>query len=156
MNVDKKDPEYLRHKEFLSRRNFAPRVSLATLSQYEIDIIHKYGYWMNAVSNGELKPVTVEQERFLDVCKGNKNAVTNYEITWKKYLDLIEERECRQKSQLAKERQFHESLKGMSDKDLKLLFDQNLNMTEMAYVKNEWRSRFPDVSGEVHATTDGQ
>ena len=155
--MDKTHPDYARHKEYSSKRDFAVRESIDSLSQDEEDLVHRYGHWMNALASGELDPITEDQKRFVSVCQGNEEPITKFEIAWMKYLRQKEEKRKHRELQYQADLEFRQRIKGLSDEDLKALFTHKLSVVEKAYLDNEWRRRFPyhDV-GVVYATTDGQ
>jgi Uncharacterized protein conserved in bacteria len=51
----------------------------------EEDILIQYGEWMSALENEILKPITIAQKHFVDVCKNNTQPETKYEKIWIKY-----------------------------------------------------------------------
>jgi uncharacterized protein YifE (UPF0438 family) len=71
------------HKEFSKRRDYPLAVfAKERFCEWEILILSKHGYWLEALSNGAILPCTPEQEQFLKVCTGQADAVTPFEKAW--------------------------------------------------------------------------
>lgn len=73
------------HAEWLRRGGF-PVPPDPTLGEADRGILAKFGHWMEALTNGTLKPVTPDQERFLRVHRGEEPPTTPFEIAWVKLL----------------------------------------------------------------------
>lgn len=73
------------HAEWLRKGGF-PVPPDPTLTDADRGILAKFGHWMEALTNGTLKPVTPDQERFLRVHRGEEPPTTPFEIAWVKLL----------------------------------------------------------------------
>lgn len=53
----------------------------------EIEILERYGHWFNALTSGELQPISDTQQRFIVVANGKEDPFSLEEVAWWKYLD---------------------------------------------------------------------
>jgi len=65
--------------------NFKIDCCTDNLKSEEISIIEKYGNWFLALINEKLMPITMAQEDFIRVSKGELPPSSIYEISWSKY-----------------------------------------------------------------------
>lgn len=77
------ESEVKKHCEFINKKFFITCHNIFTNTEEEILI--QYGEWMSALEKGILKPITIAQEHFIDVCKNNIQPETEYERVWMKY-----------------------------------------------------------------------
>jgi len=80
--------ELKKHVDFINKKFSIKCHNIFTKEEEEILI--QYGEWMSALENGILKPVTIAQEHFIEVCKNNVPPETEYEQTWIKYKKRIQ------------------------------------------------------------------
>ncbi|MBC9911403.1 DUF413 domain-containing protein [Chitinophaga varians] len=80
-NEAKKHHEYIRVKG-----KFTLACNPVIFSNEEIDLLEKYGYWFEALTEGVLLPFSVEQEQFVEMAQMRKKPETRYEKLWFKYL----------------------------------------------------------------------
>ena len=73
------------HTEWLRKGGF-PVPPDPTLDDADRGVLAKFGHWMEALTNGTLKPVTPDQERFLRVHRGEEPPGTPFEVAWVKLL----------------------------------------------------------------------
>jgi hypothetical protein len=71
------------HTTLLQRNDF-PVAPAGNLDDQERDLLSRYGYWLEALSRGELAPITPEQERFVRVARGQEEPRSAFEIAWLK------------------------------------------------------------------------
>jgi uncharacterized protein len=55
-------------------------------SPEEIAILEKYGHWFDALTSGNLIPLTDMQNEFIKVANGEKTPITPAETAWHRYL----------------------------------------------------------------------
>ena len=78
------------HIAFISERGrFKVDCSHAIFSTEELEVLEKYGYWFQALINGELTPISKEQKDFIDIFKNNKTPITPEQVAWFKYKGRI-------------------------------------------------------------------
>ncbi len=58
------------------------------LSERERELIEKYGTFYRALNGGHRKPETPEQERFVQVCRGQLPPESEHEIAFTKYVRI--------------------------------------------------------------------
>lgn len=78
-----------KHIQYLNKGNFNLDVPQKWLRVVEIEYLVKYGYWLQALYEGKIKPLTTTQTKFLNVCVEKKWPENNIqEYSWNKYLKL--------------------------------------------------------------------
>ena len=75
------------HLHYLRRQDFAPGAA-SNYTTEELAVLRRYGHWMQALTSGEIAPISTDQEHFLRVNSGSETAVTIYEHAWSKYKRL--------------------------------------------------------------------
>ena len=75
------------HLQYLKEKGrFTVDCGLVIFSPEEIEILEKYGHWFQALTNGELQPITEMQENFIRVAKGERKPFSEFEQAWFRYL----------------------------------------------------------------------
>ena len=57
---------------------------LPRLSPREERMLTRYGFWLEALAEGKIQPMTEEQQRFVMVARGIQLPLSRYEIAWVK------------------------------------------------------------------------
>ena len=83
--VDASQADADAHKQLINKEFKLTPQEISSLSDDNLAAIKKYGVWMSALENGEIKPITKEQVRFLDVCKGFQKPSNIIEVAWYNY-----------------------------------------------------------------------
>lgn len=73
------------HAEWLRKGGF-PVPNDPTLDDADRGILSKFGHWMEALTNGTLRPTTPDQERFLRVHRSDEPPTSPFEVAWVKLL----------------------------------------------------------------------
>lgn len=73
------------HAEWLRKGGF-PVPDDPMLDAADRGVLSKFGHWMEALTDGTLRPTTPDQERFLRVHHGDEAAGTPFEVAWVKLL----------------------------------------------------------------------
>ena len=84
---------FVAKRRFFYDRNFPKgftRSGRFTLA--EGNPLEKHGASMQELEDGIRQPVNEEEQRFLQVCKGEAEAASVYEKTWMKYKQRIQEK----------------------------------------------------------------
>ena len=71
------------HLAYLRRSGFAPARPEAFTAE-EVALLARYGYWMEALAAGRIRPSTAEQRHFLQVVRGEAPPQTPFERVWSK------------------------------------------------------------------------
>ncbi len=75
------------HQPFLGRQNYAIKVFANEIfSEYEMEILRRYGYWLEALADGTIPPVTPLQEQFVRVSTNQAKPSTIFEEAWWKLM----------------------------------------------------------------------
>lgn len=83
-NVDV--PADLRDEHLRYRRTpFDPECEVDGLPMDDVELLKRYGTWMQALMVGRIKPYTSKQEHFLRVCKGELKPESHMETVWYRY-----------------------------------------------------------------------
>jgi uncharacterized protein YifE (UPF0438 family) len=72
------------HKRYV-RRRFHPECRLEGFPAQEIEVIERYGSWLEALMKETIQPFTEDQKRFIAMCKGERKAESMFEVIWRKY-----------------------------------------------------------------------
>ena len=70
--------------------SFSIRCSREIFAQQEIELLEQYGRELERLANGNRRPRTAAQRRFVEVSKGQCEPETTYERTWVKYLQRLD------------------------------------------------------------------
>jgi|GEM_PF-4553207 len=69
---------------------FVIQTNRAIFTEWEIDVLERYGTQFMRLMNGERAPETAEQTRFVKACRREVTPETEYERVWCKYLARVE------------------------------------------------------------------
>ena len=69
------------HQAFCGKRMMV-EVNPGIFSKEELDFLEQYGFWLAALANGAIEPFTKEQTEFVEVCRGEREAVKMWEKAW--------------------------------------------------------------------------
>jgi len=72
------------HRAYLEKP-FTPEIPLDSFTQEEIELLKKYGSWLEALDTGKLKWETREQKHFLEVMLEFEEPQNDLERVWLKY-----------------------------------------------------------------------
>lgn len=76
------------HKEFSKLRDYPLGVrSIEVFTRVEIEKLHRYGFWLEALAVGRISAMTEEQKQFIKVSKGEADPETFYEKAWDKLIE---------------------------------------------------------------------
>jgi uncharacterized protein YifE (UPF0438 family) len=80
----------LEHREFLKKK-FVPAIPLSPskFSRDEIALLLKFGAWYQAINDGVIKAITVDQRHFLACASGQSMPKTEHEIVWSRYIQAL-------------------------------------------------------------------
>ncbi len=68
---------------------FIIQTSLEIFSRDELEALRHFGRALQRLMNGQRRPETPAQHRFVKVCRGEASPESFYEKLWKKYLDRL-------------------------------------------------------------------
>ena len=78
------------HKPFLKKERYDIRIKQTEiLPEGGIEILERYGYWMEALLQGSIQPTTPEQERFIKVANDELDAESSFERVWWIYKERL-------------------------------------------------------------------
>ena len=107
------------HLQYLrTKGEFTVDCSHAIFSLDELEILQKYGYWFQALTDGTLKPFTELQKRFISVMDHGEDPFSLEEKAWFKYLG-------RKKLEIEKPESFR----------INYMFEENLLFSREDYYK---------------------
>jgi len=71
------------HKHLIGMANYPLKVKSTEVFQPgEVEVLRRYGFWMEALATGRVQPATPAQEHFCHVCRGEVKPETLYERAW--------------------------------------------------------------------------
>lgn len=73
------------HKRYLRRYPFVKHERFFGLTFSERVILNRYGYWFEALALGLIEAYTDKQKLFLEVVRGQRVPITDFERAWFKY-----------------------------------------------------------------------
>lgn len=68
------------HAALLARRDFV--LPPGDFTPAEVDLLTRYGRWLEALAAGAIAPTTPAQEQFLEVAAGRREAESDFERAW--------------------------------------------------------------------------
>ena len=71
------------HRDVLAK-SFTASFRTSEFSGEELDVISKHGAWMEALACGQIRPITLAQQHFLEVASGSTEPKSTYERIWLK------------------------------------------------------------------------
>jgi uncharacterized protein YifE (UPF0438 family) len=71
------------------RPKFKIRCNRSIFSEEEIEILEYYGHWFEALTSGELKPISERQKFFVEVGHDKRDPFSPEEKAWFKYLKRV-------------------------------------------------------------------
>lgn len=74
-----------KHHFFLAKKDFEIYCSLIIFTLTEINILKKYGNWLQALAYGDILPVSDAQEQFIKVSQKQAQPQSEIEWAWYKY-----------------------------------------------------------------------
>jgi uncharacterized protein YifE (UPF0438 family) len=60
--------------------------NVTIFSQEETELLSRYGFWLEALAQGDVQPLTPAQQRFVEVHKGEAEPESTFERAWWKLL----------------------------------------------------------------------
>jgi len=79
------------HLAYLKEKGvFDIHIELPTLNTEQIDFLKQYGHWLEALSNGTLRPFTDLQKAFIEVAKNERSPISPEEKAWFTYCFRLE------------------------------------------------------------------
>ena len=77
------------HAALIHRGNF-PVPADEHFEDGERTLLSRYGYWLQALADGTLQPISPEQERFVRAVRGDEEPQSAFELAWTKYRRVSE------------------------------------------------------------------
>ncbi|MDI1316892.1 hypothetical protein [Flavobacterium sp.] len=83
--------EKAKHKEYLAKGNFETELPDQLFYSNSIKVLKKIGHWLNALETGQIKPLTTEQNYFIDnkslekLSQYQLKKILTYKIIWGQY-----------------------------------------------------------------------
>jgi hypothetical protein len=84
---------FVAKRRFFDDRNFPKGFSRSgRFTMAEGSLLEKHGVAMQELEDGVRQPETEEEQRFVQVCKGELEATSVFEKTWQKYKQRVNEK----------------------------------------------------------------
>lgn len=75
------------HKKLLATHFFISPVLCELLSKADVIVLNKNDTWLQALAKGTIRPTTIPQVQFINVCAGRSAPTTPHEKTWISFLN---------------------------------------------------------------------
>jgi uncharacterized protein YifE (UPF0438 family) len=72
------------HAALLARRDF--QLPPGDYSEAQLELLAKFGRWLEGLANGSISPVTPAQEQFVECARGRREPQTDFEHAWRAVL----------------------------------------------------------------------
>jgi uncharacterized protein YaaW (UPF0174 family) len=89
------DSEKVKHLHYLSKKDFILKIHFNFFSGNNLNDIVEKGNWYSALQNGEIKPITLYQQKFINVLNGRQERVQ-----WGELYDILLKTNKEEKSTL--------------------------------------------------------
>jgi uncharacterized protein YifE (UPF0438 family) len=81
------------HQRFLEQKDYILGIESFTMfSSDELELLERYGHWLDALASGTIGALTLEQSQFIEVARWRRDPVHKFECTWRK-LQIARERD---------------------------------------------------------------
>lgn len=78
-------PDSEEHRSLVSKSDYPLGVEGTGVFQPgEVEILRRYGFWLEALAQGRIQPMTPAQEHFCQVCRDEAKPETRYEWAWRR------------------------------------------------------------------------
>jgi uncharacterized protein YifE (UPF0438 family) len=75
------------HRVYLSKRDYPLKCSVEIFENDELNLLSRYGFWIEALVGGEILPITDEEKRLIDVNAGKVEPINLQECAWRKLIE---------------------------------------------------------------------
>jgi uncharacterized protein YifE (UPF0438 family) len=84
------------HRVYLSKQDYPLKCSVEIFENDELNLLNRYGFWIEALVDGVILPITDEEKRLIDVHTGKVEPINLQECAWRKLIErrMWEKNEC--------------------------------------------------------------
>jgi len=75
------------HRVYLSKQDYPLKCSVGIFENGELNLLSRYGFWIEALVDGVILPTTEEQKRLIDVHAGKIEPINLQECAWRKLIE---------------------------------------------------------------------
>jgi uncharacterized protein YifE (UPF0438 family) len=75
------------HRVYLAKKDYPLSCSVEIFSEYELNFLMQYGFWMEALVDSAISPITDDQKRLIDVHVGKIEPTNKAENAWRKLIE---------------------------------------------------------------------
>jgi uncharacterized protein YifE (UPF0438 family) len=75
------------HLDYLEKQDYPLRCSVEIFESDELNLLSRYGFWIEALVEGIITPTTDEQKRLIDVHAGKVEPINLQERAWRKLVE---------------------------------------------------------------------
>ena|ERR1700679_1200637 len=75
------------HRVYLAKHDYPLECSEEIFESDELNLLKRYGFWIEALVNGVISPTTDEQKRLIDVHAGKVEPINLQERAWRKLIE---------------------------------------------------------------------
>jgi uncharacterized protein YifE (UPF0438 family) len=75
------------HRIYLAKQDYPLECSVEIFENDELNLLSRYGFWIEALVNGVILPTTDEQKRLINVHAGKVEPINLQERAWRKLIE---------------------------------------------------------------------
>jgi hypothetical protein len=75
------------HRVYLAKQDYLLKCSLEVFENDELNLLSRYGFWIEALVDGVILPITDEEKRLIDVHFGKVEPMNLQECAWRKLIE---------------------------------------------------------------------
>jgi uncharacterized protein YifE (UPF0438 family) len=75
------------HRVYLAKQDYPLRCSAEVFENDELNLLSRYGFWIEALVDGVILPITDYQKRLMDVHSGKVEPINLQELAWRKLIE---------------------------------------------------------------------
>ena len=75
------------HRVYLAKQDYPLKCSVEIFENDELNLLGRYGFWIEALVDGVIPPITDEEERLIDVHAGKVEPMNLQERAWRKLIE---------------------------------------------------------------------
>jgi uncharacterized protein YifE (UPF0438 family) len=75
------------HRIYLARKDYPLNCSEEIFNKDEVSFLKRYGFWIEALVEGKILPITNDQKNLIEVHIGKIEPVNKQEIVWRRLVE---------------------------------------------------------------------
>jgi uncharacterized protein YifE (UPF0438 family) len=75
------------HRVYLSKQDYPLKCSVEIFENDERNLLSRYGFWIEALVDGVILPITDDERRLIDVHAGKVEPISLQDCAWRKLIE---------------------------------------------------------------------